>query len=170
VNGVKLAFLAIDATGKINEQNLLNAITKAYNQGARVIVSIHWGYEYFVEPTLYQRALAQEMAQAGATIIWGQHPHVLQPTEWIDVPCDAQNPTQICRKTLVFYSLGNALFDQYGLPDTRQSALLMVKMSKDGVQGVQAIPFVIDVPHSRLIAADATAANKILERLQLVGP
>ncbi len=106
------------------------------------------------------------MAEAGASLIWGHHPHVLQPTEWIDIPCDARNPSKVCRQTLVLYSLGNALFDQYALPDTRQSALAMVVISLDGVQEFHAIPFVIDEPRSRLIAADDATAKKILERLR----
>jgi poly-gamma-glutamate synthesis protein (capsule biosynthesis protein) len=166
INGVKMTFLAIDATSKVNTDDLLNAIRTASQDGSVVIVSIHWGYEYQVEPTQYQRTLAKQMAEAGAALIWGHHPHVLQPTEWIEIPCNVQNPVQICRKTLVLYSLGNALFDQYGLPDTRQSALIMVKVNKDGVQEMLPIPFVIDVSHSRLIAADEETTKKIFEKLQ----
>jgi gamma-polyglutamate biosynthesis protein CapA len=166
VNGVKLAFLAINATAKIQSESLLKAITAARDQGAVVVVSIHWGDEYSVEPNKFQRTLARQMAEAGAALVWGHHPHVLQPVEWIEIPCDVLNPAQVCQKTLVFYSLGNALFDQYGLPDTRQSALIMVEVSQDGVQEMHAIPFVIDEPHSKLIAADDETSKKILERLR----
>jgi poly-gamma-glutamate capsule biosynthesis protein CapA/YwtB (metallophosphatase superfamily) len=166
VNGVKLAFLAINATTKIQSESLLKAITAARKQGAVVVVSIHWGDEYSVEPNKFQRALARQMAEAGAALIWGHHPHVLQPVEWIEIPCDVLNPARVCQKTLVLYSLGNALFDQYGLPDTRQSALVMVEVSQNGVQEMHTIPFVIDEPHSKLIAADDETAKKILERLR----
>jgi poly-gamma-glutamate synthesis protein (capsule biosynthesis protein) len=131
-----------------------------------VVVSIHWGDEYFAQPNRFQKTLARQMADAGASLIWGHHPHVLQPVEWIDVPCSPLDPSKICRQTLVLYSLGNALFDQYSLPDTRRSALIMVRLDKDGVQEFHAIPFVIDEPRSRLIAADDDTTKKILERLR----
>ncbi len=166
VNGGKLAFLAINATWAFDREGLLKAISSARSQGAVVIVSIHWGDEYFAQPNEFQKTLAKQMAEAGASLIWGHHPHVLQPVEWIEIHCDSRNPAKICRQTLVLYSLGNALFDQYGLPDTRRSALVMVHVDKDGVQEFHAIPFVIDEPRSRLAAADDDTAKKILERLR----
>jgi gamma-polyglutamate biosynthesis protein CapA len=166
MNGVKLAFLAVNATWKFDVNGLLKAISDAHAQGAVVAVSIHWGDEYFAQPNKFQRTLAQQMAEAGASLIWGHHPHVLQPVEWIEIPCDSRDPERICRRTLVLYSLGNALFDQYALQDTRQSALAMVQIDKNGVQEFHAIPFVIDERHSQLVAADDESAKKILERLR----
>jgi gamma-polyglutamate biosynthesis protein CapA len=166
VNGVKLAFLSINATWKFDRDALLKAISNARAQGAVVIVSVHWGDEYFSQPNRFQKTLGRQMAEAGASLIWGHHPHVLQPVEWIPVPCDSRDPTKICRQTLVLYSLGNALFDQYALPNTRQSALALVQVGKDGVEEYHAIPFVIDEPHSRLAAADEKTALRILERLR----
>jgi poly-gamma-glutamate synthesis protein (capsule biosynthesis protein) len=166
LNGVKLAFLAVNATWAFDQLALLKAISSARALGAVVVVSVHWGDEYFAQPNKFQKTLAKEMAEAGASLIWGHHPHVLQPIEWIDIPCDSQDAAKICRQTLVFYSLGNALFDQYGLPDTRRSALMLVELSKNGVQQFHAIPFVIDEPRSRLVAADDETAKKILERLR----
>ena len=165
VNGVKLAFLSINATWKFDREALLKAIADARSQGAVVVVSIHWGNEYFSQPSSFQKTLAKQMAEAGASLIWGTHPHVLQRVEWIPVPCDANQPSTICRQTLVLYSLGNALFDQYALPDTRQSALALIQINKDGVQEFHAIPFIIDEARSRLVAADDETAKKILERL-----
>jgi poly-gamma-glutamate synthesis protein (capsule biosynthesis protein) len=166
LNGVKLAFLAVNATWKFDRAGLLKAIDTAQSNGNIVLVSIHWGDEYFAQPNKFQKTLAKQMAEAGASLIWGHHPHVLQPVEWIDIPCDSRDPSKIYRHTLVLYSLGNALFDQYALPDTRRSALALVQMDKDGVQAFHAIPFVIDEPRSRLIAADDDTAKKILERLR----
>jgi len=166
VNGIKLAFLSINATWAFDRAALLMAISSARAENAVVVVSIHWGNEYFSQPSKFQKTLAKQMAEAGASLIWGTHPHVLQPVEWIDIPCDSRNPAKICRQTLVMYSLGNALFDQYALPDTRQSVLALVQLGKDGVQEFHAIPFVIDERYSRLIAADDATAKKILERLR----
>jgi poly-gamma-glutamate synthesis protein (capsule biosynthesis protein) len=166
VNGVKLAFLSINATWAFDRVALLKAISSARAENAVVVVSIHWGNEYFSQPSKFQKSLAKQMAEAGASLIWGTHPHVLQPVEWIAIPCDSSDLTKICRQTLVLYSLGNALFDQYALPDTRQSVLALVQVSKDGVQEFHAVPFVIDERFSQLIVADDATAKKILERLR----
>jgi poly-gamma-glutamate capsule biosynthesis protein CapA/YwtB (metallophosphatase superfamily) len=66
-----------------------------------VVVHLHWGVELARLPLPRQRGLARELVRAGADLILGHHPHVLQPLEFVDgVP--------------VFYSLGNFLFaDMY---------------------------------------------------------
>jgi hypothetical protein len=62
-----------------------------------LIVQAHWGPEMAQFPSPEQRACARRFVEAGADLVLGHHPHVLQPLEWIDgVP--------------VFYSLGNCLF------------------------------------------------------------
>jgi poly-gamma-glutamate synthesis protein (capsule biosynthesis protein) len=129
-----------------------------------VIVSVHWGAEYQVAPTDRQEALARQFAEAGADLVWGHHPHVLQRAEWIQ-PSAGSEPAG--GSTLVLYSLGNALFDQGGLDDTRQSALILVTLEADGVTDVEAIPFEIDVVHSLIIEPDAETAEEILGRLHI---
>jgi AmmeMemoRadiSam system protein B len=67
--------------------------------GQFVIVMPHWGEEYVVKPQEGQRELAMKMVEAGADLIIGGHPHVIQGIELIDgIP--------------VIYSLGNFIFDQ----------------------------------------------------------
>ena len=66
-----------------------------------IIVNLHWGVEMTLIPSPQQRELARQLVAAGADVILGHHPHVLQPMETID-----GKP--------VFYSLGNFLFsDMY---------------------------------------------------------
>ena len=159
INGLDLAFLAFDdILTPIDAAAALGAIQSARSTGALVVVSVHWGLEYQSEASTRQKALARQFAAAGAALIVGSHPHVLQPAEWIST---AQG------KTLVLYSLGNALFDQAGLPDTRQSALVVVTLDSQCVQSARVIPYVIDVPASRLIAPDARTASQIHTRLGL---
>ena len=68
------------------------------------IVYIHWGTERKETPDDYMYVLAGELAEAGADLIIGSHPHVLQPIEYVgDVP--------------VAYSLGNFLFGS-SIPST----------------------------------------------------
>jgi poly-gamma-glutamate synthesis protein (capsule biosynthesis protein) len=152
IKGVKLAFLAFDATGEFDLEAAEKAVRAARETGAVVIVSLHWGMEYQSVPTPEQKQIAAELSKAGVALIWGQHPHVLQHAEWINN-----------HQTLVLYSLGNALFDQAGLANTRQSALVLVTLDASGVKTLRAIPFVIDVHNSKIIEADPESAKTILE-------
>lgn len=160
VNGLKMAFLAFDdILAPIDATAALEAIQSARSSGAVVVVSVHWGLEYQPGASDRQKALARQFAEAGAALIVGTHPHVLQPAGWIST---AQG------KTLVLYSLGNALFDQAGLPDTRQSALVVVTLAASGVQSARVVPFEIDPAGSRILPPDPQDAARI--RLALALP
>ena len=159
VGGLHLALLAFDdVSAPLDLAAAAERVSAARKTGAVVIVSMHWGSEYQTAPSPRQRILAEQLATAGAALIWGHHPHVLQPAEWIETPAG---------RALVLYSLGNALFDQHGLADTQRSALVQVTLGAEGVQGVEALPFVIDVRASRVSPPTAEDAQAILERLDL---
>lgn len=68
-----------------------------------VVVGIHFGTEYQREPNDEQKFIVHEMVKAGADIILGSHPHVLQPYEIITVDQ---------RECFVVYSLGNFVSGQ----------------------------------------------------------
>ncbi len=159
VKTLKLAFLGLDdVSAPVDAGAAAQSIRSAREAGAVVIVSIHWGMEYQSGASERQKALAQQLAEAGAAVIWGHHPHVLQPVEWIETPQG---------KTLVLYSLGNALFDQGALADTRQSALAVVELGSEGAQSIRAVPFVIDVSQSKVTAPDEQTGRKILDALKI---
>ena len=101
--------------------NLLADIERANGMSDVVIVAIHWGTEYQHDPNSEQIELAQRMADAGADVIIGTHPHVIQPVEWIG--------DSIC-----FYSLGNMISAQ---EDTEKLIGMMgeVTVNKDCVNG-----------------------------------
>lgn len=117
-NGIKLAFLSYSygtngipiPSGKDFLVNLINRdIMKEEIQRAKkvadvVVMSIHWGNEYQRVPSNDQKDLANFLANEGVDIIFGSHPHVLQPMEWI-LTADG-------RKTFVIYSLGNFISGQ----------------------------------------------------------
>jgi poly-gamma-glutamate synthesis protein (capsule biosynthesis protein) len=159
IDGLKLAFLAFDdILAPLDSISAVKAIQSAGSGGALVVVSVHWGMEYQSGASDRQKALARQFADAGAVLVVGTHPHVVQPAAWL--------PTARGR-TLVLYSLGNALFDQAGLADTRQSALVLVTLDAKGVQSARVVPFMIDVVESRLVAPDADAAKKIKDTINL---
>jgi poly-gamma-glutamate synthesis protein (capsule biosynthesis protein) len=157
INGLLIAFLAFDdILAPLDSEAALHAIQAAREHGVQVVVLVHWGMEYQAGASDRQKDLAHRFAEAGAVLVVGTHPHVLQPVEWIATGG---------RKTLVLYSLGNALFDQPGLPDTRQSALVVIQLNEHGIQSARAVPFAINVPASRVESPDDQAVQQIRARL-----
>jgi poly-gamma-glutamate capsule biosynthesis protein CapA/YwtB (metallophosphatase superfamily) len=87
-----------------DEATVLAAVKAARAQCDLLVISIHWGIEYATAPRPEDIDIAHKMLEAGATVIVGAHPHVLQPIETYK--------TQDGRDTLIFYSLGNFLSNQ----------------------------------------------------------
>ena len=82
-----------------------------------VVVYPHWGVEYQTTAGPYYQDLARQFVAAGADLIIGTHPHVVQQSEVIDgVP--------------VYYSLGNFVFDQYFEPAVQRGLLLRITFTK----------------------------------------
>ncbi|MFA5715115.1 MAG: CapA family protein [Candidatus Paceibacterota bacterium] len=81
--------------------------TKFYNPETFLVVLVHWGMEYKTESSKEQEDLAHDMIDAGADLIIGSHPHVVQNIEKY-------------KNKLIFYSLGNFIFDQYFSKDTQE--------------------------------------------------
>jgi poly-gamma-glutamate capsule biosynthesis protein CapA/YwtB (metallophosphatase superfamily) len=119
-NGIKVSFLSYTygtngipvPEGKDYLVNLINMdqikkdIMEAKEISDCVVVNMHWGNEYERIPTNLQKQMAKELAETGAHLILGHHPHVLQPMEWI-IRKDGG-------KSFVIYSLGNFLSGQVG--------------------------------------------------------
>lgn len=72
-----------------------------------IVVSIHYGKEYFMLPTNDQVEMTTKLAEAGADIILGHHPHVLQPPRYL--------VNSRGRKSFAIYSLGNFFSGQFGI-------------------------------------------------------
>jgi gamma-polyglutamate biosynthesis protein CapA len=93
--------------GTFDSEKVSEIIRKAKADADLVVVNIHWGQEYIHEFSKTQSVLAHQVIDAGADIIIGHHPHVIQGLE-------------IYKDRLIFYSLGNFIFDQYFSPDTQE--------------------------------------------------
>lgn len=104
-------------------------IQRARADADLVIVHVHWGDEYDIGVNDRQREIATMMAEAGADMIVGHHPHVLLPVEMVG-------------DTLVLYSLGNFVFDQ-GWSRTRESAIARYHLREDGTARVEFVPVYI---------------------------
>lgn len=86
-----------------------------------VVVSMHWGNEYKLIPSKKQEELAQFVADAGADIIFGHHPHVLQKYDEVG-------------KAKVFYSLGN-FYSAQQFDSTNIGGIARVSVTKMEVAG-----------------------------------
>lgn len=71
-----------------------------------IVVYMHWGEEYQLEPTEYQVKIAQQLCDMGVDVIVGGHPHVIEPVDLLTSTLDESH------KTLIIYSTGNAVSNQ----------------------------------------------------------
>jgi poly-gamma-glutamate capsule biosynthesis protein CapA/YwtB (metallophosphatase superfamily) len=106
-----------------------------------VIVSPHWGVEYARKPTPKHVELAHRIIDAGADLLVGTHPHVIQPVEeynghWIA------------------YSLGNFIFDQKA-PGTNRGLMLKVRVVNKKVAEVVQVPISISTESQASLAPPA---------------
>lgn len=96
-------------------------ITLARQQADFVVVGMHWGVEYSHTYNENQANLAQKLADWGADLIVGTHPHVLQDAAWLTA-ADG-------REVFVAYSLGNFISTQ-DEPDRTVGAILTCTLQK----------------------------------------
>ena len=92
-----------------------------------VIVSMHNGIEYQPKPSQAQIAFAHAAIDAGAKLVIGHHPHVIQPSE-------------VYRNGLIFYSLGNFIFDQYQRKETQHGEVVQVSFLGRDVLDTHVMP------------------------------
>jgi poly-gamma-glutamate capsule biosynthesis protein CapA/YwtB (metallophosphatase superfamily) len=161
VKGIRMTWYAFDDTLQpLDSDKIQQAFASVRDRSDLLIVSIHWGGEGQAAPNTRQRQLAQSLAAAGADIIIGHHPHLLQPTEWIWGAGRG-------RPTFVAYSLGNALFDQGAPPGARYGALLLLDADRLGVKDACLIPFQIDPQTWNTTTASPQATEAITHALRL---
>lgn len=128
-NGVRLSFVGYNSFGGASAQTVAGTIAQERAQGREVIVFAHWGVEYSTSTTT-TRPAAELFAESGASAIVGSHPHVVGPHEWIG-------------STLVYYSLGNFIFDQYFNSGVTHGLALMLTFTPQGVAQVEEYPIVL---------------------------
>jgi poly-gamma-glutamate synthesis protein (capsule biosynthesis protein) len=83
----------------LDEATVRADIARAKETCDYVVVLPHWGIEGRMEPTQDQYNMALILADAGADVVIGTHPHVVQKVQWVTGASG--------HRTLVFYSLGN---------------------------------------------------------------
>lgn len=95
----------------IDETAIVRDIAAARRLGADVVtIMLHFGVEYRHLPDDRQLRLVDRLAEAGADVVLGSHPHVVQPWRVIE----RSTPEGTVRRTAVIYSLGNFISNQSG--------------------------------------------------------
>ena len=139
VKGTKVAFLAYTeflqnvVAGKNsagitnwNMEQIKKDIMVANQEGDLVVVSFHWGDEYQTKHNQKQEQFAKAAIDAGADLIIGHHPHVVQEVEQY-------------KDGWIAYSLGNFVFDQNFSKETMQGLALRVNLKDAKMQSVEKI-------------------------------
>ncbi|HLY61361.1 MAG TPA: CapA family protein [Terriglobia bacterium] len=144
MKGVRVAFLAYvgippeEATADADQpgvawlegDRVMSDIRFARPLADVLIVCLHWGTEYAPRPDWKQVELAHQMIDAGADLVVGGHPHVVQPCEFY-------------HGRWIAYSLGNFIFDQRW-PSTHHGLMLRVTLTGKQVTDATPIPITID--------------------------
>jgi poly-gamma-glutamate capsule biosynthesis protein CapA/YwtB (metallophosphatase superfamily) len=139
----------------LDHERAAAAVRRAAATADHVVVTVHWGNEFRECPSVVQTELAARLVAAGADVVGGHHPHVVQGLELRD-------------GAVVAYSLGNLVF-YAASPETRDAVLLRVALNAEGGVGHAVLPVVIDDlgrPHR----ATADEAARIYERVRVRSP
>lgn len=120
VNGKKIGMAGFSQVyGLVDNEEAKKKIAELKAGVDLVIANVHWGEEYTHYFNKYQKILAHDLIDAGADIIIGHHPHVVQGME-------------IYQGKPIFYSLGNFIFDQYFSADTQEELAVEINFLEDG--------------------------------------
>ncbi len=134
----------------------LQAVRDAAASSDLVVVMMHWGVELDARPRAYQVQQAHRMIDAGADVIFGSHPHALQPMETY-------------RGRPIFYSLGNLVWPRV-TSTTSATAVAEVVVAPDGSISGRLIPAeIVSDGHPVLITPPQDRPTSDA-RLQAAGP
>ncbi|MCX6744733.1 MAG: AmmeMemoRadiSam system protein B [Candidatus Parcubacteria bacterium] len=116
-NSIKVGLIGYHALVTTKMSVITEEIKTLKKKTDWVIVYAHWGNEYKELPSSSQIYQAHEMIDSGADLILGSHPHVIEPLE-------------IYNNKVIFYSLGNFIFDQYFSQAVKQGLSVGIVLDK----------------------------------------
>ncbi len=126
INGIQFSFVNWSDWTSDNTDHTVAQVRMESGMGRVVVVYTHWGEEY--EPSSERmKTLARQFVDAGASLVVGSHPHIIQEREEY-------------RGTTIYYSLGNMIFDQYWEEAVRRGLMIRVTFGPSGVQHIEEIP------------------------------
>ncbi len=116
-----LAIIAInDVGGGSYLLDMVETVQEAAKNSDLQVAFIHWGDEYKLLHNERQEEVAHTLIDVGVDIVVGSHPHVVQDVE-------------LYNHSLIFYSLGNLIFDQYFSDDVKEGLLLEMLLDENTV-------------------------------------
>ncbi|MDZ7798744.1 MAG: CapA family protein [Patescibacteria group bacterium] len=140
VKGIKIGFFAYaypeslyvateNSPGVANMEidQMKKDLTQLNNSADIIIVSMHAGAEYTHNPGRFQINFAHTAIEAGADLVVGHHPHVVQTTEKYN-------------DGYIIYSLGNLVFDQMWSEETQQGAVVKAIISENKLKSLEFKP------------------------------
>jgi len=138
-----------------NKTSLVPLITTEKANGYKVIVFPHWGTEYEAKNSIIQQNMAHAWIDAGADLVLGSHPHVMQNAERY-------------KDKFIFYSLGNFVFDQNFSIPTQRGLILAGIFSGNAIE-IKLIPIksVKFKPELMIEDEKTVIVNKIRAELDL---
>ena len=134
-----------------NPEKLYETVSMAKENSDFVVVYIHWGTENVTEPDWAQLEQAPKLAQAGADLIIGDHPHCLQGITYFE-------------DTPVIYSLGNFWFNS----KTVDTGMVQVTIDREGLKSFRFVPAVQS--DCRVDLAHGEDADRILSYMRELSP
>ena len=117
IKGIKFAFVNYNAFAGDAEIHIMQDIELVKTEVDFIIVYTHWGQEYKTHSNYREQKLAHQFIDAGADLIIGSHPHVIQEKE-------------IYKGKTIYYSLGNFIFDQYFSKEVKKGLLVEATFNK----------------------------------------
>jgi poly-gamma-glutamate capsule biosynthesis protein CapA/YwtB (metallophosphatase superfamily) len=143
------------AQGRGNMDHVTRAIAQAKKHADHVVVAFHWGVQYSESFSDLQKTEARSAIDAGADIVLGHHPHVIQGVE-------------IYKHKLIAYSLGDFVFD-HSSRRTGEAFILEAELGPAGLGTIRAVPVYLDGSGAPRIV-HGSEASTILVRLKLLSP
>ncbi len=119
VNGINLGLVNYSRFAENSAKRALGNIKKLKKEVDFLAVYTHWGQEYKTEQNESQEILAHQFVDAGADAVIGSHPHVIQGQE-------------VYKGKIIYYSLGNFIFDQYFSANTKKGLLIEFEIGEEG--------------------------------------
>ncbi|QAY66421.1 CapA family protein [Paenibacillus protaetiae] len=168
-NGIKIAYIGLskvvpDVSWKADKNKpgvaetydttrAVAAIKSAKEQADLVVVMVHWGVERSDKPEAYQRDFAKQYIDAGADLIIGSHPHVLQGFE-------------MYKGKWIAYSLGNFIFSAYPKGAAGETGVLGAECTKGGDCQLQFYP--MSGNKAQPAPMEQPAAEALLARIESI--
>lgn len=162
--GKPLASMLPVGPARASCEEIVEEIEQVREQVDFVIISMHWGTEYESIPEKHQVRWAHRMIDAGADLIIGHHPHVLQSFE-------------MYKGRYILYSLGNFVFDQRHLYQ-RQSGVFSCVFRKGCIDSVMFHPVLLqdfrpdlatDTTRTKILSQISTISKKFSANLLIMG-